>query len=372
MDSSNPMTPEETNNTTKPRILLADDSKLVQKTGTKILSERFDLILAGDGEEAWEKLTSDPSISVVFTDLGMPNLDGYGLIERIRGSDQERIADTPVIVITGAAEEESVKRRVFELGATDFVGKPFKSTEIIARADAHAAYRSDKETLQQNLDVDLLTGTLNRKGLEEKLEKDVSFINRHGQNLAVIVFDLDNFREVAQKIGRKAAEKIIQHIAKTLGKAIRKEDSFGRYQFSQFITVLPMAKAEGVVQLARRLCEHVKSLNINIGGQAVPVTLTVGISAVQKGSTTTASDMLKSAHQALANAQAIGAGEVQILKPDAQPAKPSPAAISIDELLESIEHGQTELSPEQASAVVEKLAPLAALLPAQHRQALLG
>jgi len=197
MDSSNPLAADASEPVQKPRVLLADDSNLVRKTATKIMSEKFDLVVVEDGEQAWQALLKDTTISVVFTDLGMPNLDGYGLIERIRQSEEDRIRDIPVIVITGAAEEESVRRKVFELGATDFVGKPFKSTEIIARADAHATYRSAKETLVKNLDVDLLTGTLNKKGLEEKLEKDVSFINRHGQNLAVVIFELDDFENIA-------------------------------------------------------------------------------------------------------------------------------------------------------------------------------
>ena len=230
----------------KPRLLVVDDSKLVRKTATKILSDNFNLVLAEDGEQGWQCLVDDPSIQVVFTDLGMPNLDGYGLLKRIRQADDERIRDLPVIVITGAAEEESVRKQVFEIGATDFVGKPFKSTEIIARANAHASYRSDKAHLQKQVDIDLLTGTLNRKGLCDKLDKDISFINRHQQNLALIIFELDDFKSVAEKIKQKGAEKIIQHVSQLLGKAIRKEDSFGRFEYAQFLTILPMAKTDGV------------------------------------------------------------------------------------------------------------------------------
>src|SRR5690606_16301391 len=106
-------------------------------------------------------------IQVIFTDLGMPKLNGYDLIQRIRQSENEGIRNQPVIVITGAAEEEGIRRRVLELGATDFITKPFKSTEMIARAEAHASYRRDNDSLRENVDIDLLTGALNRAGVNK-------------------------------------------------------------------------------------------------------------------------------------------------------------------------------------------------------------
>ncbi len=354
----------------KRRILLADDSKLVRKTATKILSDNFDLVLAEDGEHAWQCLSDDDTIQVVFTDLGMPNLDGYGLIQRIRQSNIERIRDLPVIVITGAAEEDSVRKQVFEIGATDFIGKPFKSTEIIARANAHASYCNDKETLKQNVDIDLLTNTLNRKGLKEKLEKDISFINRHQQNLALILFELDNFKVVAEKIKQKGADKIIQHVAQLLGKAIRREDSFGRFEFAQFLTILPMAKTDGVVQLSKRLCEHVKSFKLSVGDEKITLTMSVGIAAVTKGSQASAEGLLQCAENALANAKAVGPGEVQILKLEGKSTQRVKLDVSIDSLLEAIKSGKTDLETEKLNAAVEKLIPLVKLMSAQQRQRL--
>lgn len=355
----------------KPRVLVADDSKLVRKTATKILSTNFDLVLAEDGEEAWKILSNDPAIQVVFTDLGMPNLDGYGLIQRIRAADDEQVRDLPIIVITGAAEEESVRKRVFEIGATDFVSKPFKSTEIIARAEAHATYRNDKANLQKNVDIDLLTGTLNKKGILEKLEKDISFVNRHKQNLALIIFELDNFTYIAEKIKQQGTEKIIKHVALLLGKAIRKEDSFGRYEFAKFVTILPMAKTEGVIQLSKRLCEHIKSFKLNAGGEAIALTMSVGIAAITKGVDADSKALMQTAEQALANANAVGPGEVQILKLESKRAQTITVDVSIDNFLEAIAQKKSDFSQEELQAAVKKLAPLVALMSDKQKQQLL-
>ncbi|MGB3611983.1 MAG: diguanylate cyclase [Cellvibrio sp.] len=355
----------------KTRVLVADDSKIVRVTANKILAGQFDVVLAQDGEEAWEKICRDNTIQVVFTDLGMPRLDGYGLIQRIRQAEDEGIRKQPVIVITGAAEEEEVRRKVFELGATDFITKPFKATEILARAEAHASYQRDKESLQKSADIDLLTGALNRQGLDKQLEKDVSFVNRHGENMAVILFELDDFKTIHKRIGEQTANRIIKQAATILQNAVRKEDSVGRYGLEKFLIVLPMAKAEGVIVLAKRLCERIGSFKMTIGGDPFPISMSAGIATARKGNPVTAQGLMQSAEQALANAKTLGPGEVQILKLEAAGEEDVPVAVSIDSLLETISKGAAEISPAELEAAVLRLKPLLALMTDTQRQQLL-
>ncbi|RYY74299.1 MAG: diguanylate cyclase [Gammaproteobacteria bacterium] len=354
------------------KILLADDSKVVRLTATKILSEQFDLVVVEDGEEAWEKICADESIHVIFTDLGMPKLDGYGLIQRIRQSENEGIRNQPIIVITGAADEEDVKRKVFELGATDFISKPFKSAELVARAEAHASYRRDKVNLQKSADIDLLTGTLNRNGINQQLKKDLSFANRHGENMAVIIFELDDFKTLYQRIGEAAANRIIKQTATKMLSAIRSEDSVGRYGFEKFIAILPMAKTEGVVILAKRLCEQIKSFKITIGGEAISISMSAGISTVRKGSPATIKELVHSAEQALVNAKKVGSGEVQILKLETAQLAEAAVTISIDRLLEAIAAGKPEMAKNQIASALHQLAPLIALMSKEQKQHLLS
>ncbi|MET0357035.1 MAG: diguanylate cyclase [Cellvibrio sp.] len=357
---------------TKAKILLADDSKVVRLTATKILSEQFDLVLAENGQDAWEKICADETIQVIFTDLGMPQLDGYGLIQRIRQSENEGIRNQPVIVITGAADEEDTKRKVLELGATDFISKPFKSAELLARAEAHASYRRDKVNLQKSAEIDLLTGTLNRNGFNQQLKKDLSFANRHGENMALIIFELDDFKKIYQRIGESSSNRIIKQTAARLLSAIRSEDSVGRYGFEKFAAILPMAKTEGVVLLAKRLCDQIKSFKITIGGEALGITMSAGISIVRKGSPATIKELIQAAEQALINAKKVGSGEVQILKLEsAQTIEPAPV-ISIDHLLEAIAAGKTEMATNQMDCVLNQLAPLIALMTEKHKQQLLA
>jgi two-component system cell cycle response regulator len=357
----------------KAKVLVADDSKLVRSTATKILSRQFDLVLAEDGEDAWEKIRSDDSIQVVFTDLGMPRLDGYGLIQRIRQSENEGIRNQPIIVLTGAAEEDSVRRRVLELGATDFITKPFSSTEIIARAEAHASYRRDKAKLQKNVDVDLLTGALNRTGLEAQLEKDVSFVTRHGQSLSLIMFELDDFRATYERIGKVASEQLIKQISTTIFRTIRKEDSIGRNGVARFTIILPMAKTGGVILLAKRLCERINGFKMKVGGESLAISMSAGVATTTRGGHVVARDLLRSAEQALANAKKVGPGEVQLLKLDSGTAgEKAASAISIDGLLEAIAQGKPEGVQMQMDRAVDRLRALVRLMSEQQKRRLLS
>ena len=93
----------------KPRLLMIDDSKLMRKSAVKMLGADFDVVVAVDGREGLKKINEDDAIQVVFTDLNMPNLDGYELLQAIRTRQDEGIRNLPVIVVTGAENDDEAK-----------------------------------------------------------------------------------------------------------------------------------------------------------------------------------------------------------------------------------------------------------------------
>ena len=90
-----------TTNLLEKRVLVVDDSKFVRTTFASILKASFGVREDKDGEDAWQSINGDPSIVMVFTDLDMPRLDGFGLLQRIRASADRRIKELPVVVISG-------------------------------------------------------------------------------------------------------------------------------------------------------------------------------------------------------------------------------------------------------------------------------
>ena len=116
------------------KVLVVDDSRFVRTTFAHILKTSFAVSEANDGEAAWTAINADPSIVMVFTDLDMPRLNGFALLERMRKSDDPRIKTLPVVVISGN-EEPSSKQRAKDLGANDFIAKSADAPEVLARLD---------------------------------------------------------------------------------------------------------------------------------------------------------------------------------------------------------------------------------------------
>src|SRR5690606_9734625 len=90
----------------KIKVLVVDDSKVVRIAASKMFGEHFNVILAIDGADGWNIIENDPEIQVVFTDLVMPEMDGFELLKTIRSSDKDTISNLPVIVATGADNPE--------------------------------------------------------------------------------------------------------------------------------------------------------------------------------------------------------------------------------------------------------------------------
>ena len=119
---------------TKPKVLVIDDSRIVHAAIKKAIKEEFEVLDAYDGEEGWIMLRQDNEIQVVITDQGMPKLDGFGLISRVRQSAVSRINEIPIIMVTGAEEEQvEISEKALDMGATDFLTNPFENNIIRAR-----------------------------------------------------------------------------------------------------------------------------------------------------------------------------------------------------------------------------------------------
>lgn len=111
-------------------ILVVDDSPTVVKfVSFSLMSGGYDVVAASDGMDALEKMSkADRKIDLVITDLNMPNLDGYGLIETLRKSAEHRL--TPVIILT-SEEGDADRQRGKLAGANSYLVKPFKSSVLI-------------------------------------------------------------------------------------------------------------------------------------------------------------------------------------------------------------------------------------------------
>ncbi|NNF95927.1 MAG: response regulator, partial [Halobacteria archaeon] len=241
----------------KPRILAVDDSRVMRRAMSKVLGKSYDVTEAEHGEDAWTLLINDPEIQVVFTDLSMPYLDGFGLLDRMRSSDDPRLQDMPVIIITGKDDDDKTKQLALEKGASDFITKPFDSVQLQARAKAHVRHGETNRKLSETSDklerqaaVDELTGLGGRRYFCKTAEEYLAFIKRHGGHFTLVRLDIDDFNQLFIKYGKEQANAILKQVGQALANIMRKEDTVARIGLAKFAMILRDTSIDGAKDLA--------------------------------------------------------------------------------------------------------------------------
>ncbi len=301
----------------KQRLLIVDDSKVIRVTARKILRDHFDTVEAVDGENAWEVLSNDEPFALVVSDLTMPHLDGFGLLERIRTSHLPHVREVPVIIITGANDSEAVKKRASEAGATDFIGKPFDSVLLLARTQAHASAHTSKQSLREEtlaLEEQVATDTLTSLANESEFMghgfQQLSYAIRHDTRLSIFRIEVDNYGDLFRQHGDSATAAIIKTVAKVLESNTRQEDLAARIGTARFALLLPGINSKGAHNLAARICKDISTRTIKHDGTRIGVTLSIGVAAPGIRRDTHFDELISMADRNLACAIANGGNQI--------------------------------------------------------------
>jgi diguanylate cyclase (GGDEF)-like protein len=267
------------------RVLVVDDSKFVRTTFASILKASFAVREAADGEAAWDAVESDPSLVMVFTDLDMPRLDGFGLLSRIRGSSDRRIKQLPVVVISGH-EEVANKQRARELGANDFISKSADAPEVLSRLDnllrlvrTSNELDATREAVSSTATHDPLTGTHTSHYLVTEARKHLAHARRHGRELSVMALRLDSYDAIALAVGKDIADVVVARIAKLLMQKVRTEDSVARVAYATFVVLAAGTPAAHMTVLAQRLRRELDEARVTYREQPIKFVTSLGIAS---------------------------------------------------------------------------------------------
>jgi diguanylate cyclase (GGDEF)-like protein len=313
----------------------------------------------------------------VFTDLVMPGVNGYELLRNIRTASDTRIRNLPVIVVTGVEDDEVARVRALELGATDFITKPFTKIDLVARARAHASHQRETSQLRAQTTLDALTGLANKAGFLDRLQQDMAYARRHQHELVLVRIEIDDLRAIFLKQGKDAAERLLLHIAHVLRATIRKEDTAGRVALGGFALSLPAGEQDGIERMVGRMRAELAKQWAQIAGAAFPLKLSA---AVLRPALETGLDAQEALDQCQAKLAVVGepGAHAQTLSP-AQPSKTTPAPVPpgpprpllIDPLLEQIERGNPQAAVAGMPLILRRLMPLLNLVNPTQRDALI-
>jgi diguanylate cyclase (GGDEF)-like protein len=349
-------------NSSKQRVLIVDDSKIVRTTIARLIRTSFDVREEADGEGGWTALEGDPAICVVISDLHMPKLDGFGLLERIRGASNARIKDMPVIMISGN-EDDATKKKARSAGANDFITKSTDGTEILSRIDNLLRLVQTKQDLAESREAlastvirDPLTGTFTPQYLTTEGGKLYSVARRHGTALSVIAFRIESHADNVQKVGKDVAGQLLSRVAKQVMGTLRAEDSMGRVGEASFLILLPSTAAQQAAAFAKRLRDQLEAAKINFREHVLRMRASVSIAALGHDSAASIEELMKVAIQRLDRAAQQGAPSLPG-QMEAAPAKPAPLPPEIESAVQAFEYANAERLGENSAEVLRRLLP---------------
>jgi diguanylate cyclase (GGDEF)-like protein len=244
----------------KYRILIVDDERSNRKLLSELLSEEFDVVLAKNGSQVFQFLNGEQVIDLVLLDIMLPDMDGYEIIKRMKNNDNQK--DIPVIFITvlDSAEDEE---KAFQLGAVDFITKPFHPSIVKLRVKNQINLIEQKQMLEEMAGIDGLTGINNRRSFDTIYQKEWQKILRYKDPLSLIMIDVDFFKNYNDFYGHGAGDAVLKEIAKAIKNQLnRPEDMVARYGGEEFVVVLPRTEKNGAMQKAEKIRKAVESLAI--------------------------------------------------------------------------------------------------------------
>jgi len=222
------------------RILLVEDEpKVAGFVRRGLTAERYAVDVSADGKEGWELAEAYP-YDLIILDLMLPTLEGKEVLQRIR----KKNTSVPVLILT-ARDTVDDKVRLFEMGADDYLTKPFNAEELRARlrVGERILLLEDRlvearENMRFRATHDALTSLLNRGAIMDLLGRELHRSQREKKSTAILLGDVDHFKRVNDTRGHIVGDEVLIEIAARLLGAVRSYDFVARFGGEEFLVVL--------------------------------------------------------------------------------------------------------------------------------------
>jgi diguanylate cyclase (GGDEF)-like protein len=294
------------------RVLIIDDSQNIHAlVKARLANEPVELHGAFDGVSGL-KLAGELLPDLILLDVDMPDPDGFEVCKQLKGLPATM--SIPIVFLTGAGSTDE-KIRGLELGAVDYITKPFDPAELRARVRAALRTKFLLDLLAKKAMIDGLTGLWNRTYFDQTMAAQLSLARRSGQAVSCILADLDHFKSVNDRFGHLTGDEALRIVAASFLTQCRIEDVVCRYGGEEFAVIVPNTPAEKASVLAERLRNAVQTLALKHRGRPVPITCSFGVADAICG----ADRIIEVADAALYQAKTQGRNRIALAPPADKP-----------------------------------------------------
>lgn len=302
------------------KILVADDDPTTRTMLGGVLKKwGYEVVSASDGNEAWSILTGKSPPNIALLDWEMPGLMGVEICRKVRSELNTDDNYIYLILLTGRTAKEDIVTGI-EVGADDYIVKPFDPQELRVRIRAgqriielQSKLVSAKDALKYQATHDPLTGVFNRRAILERLDEELSRAEREGKSITLAMIDIDHFKRVNDTYGHKAGDIVLSEVCHRIRDVIRRVfDTLGRYGGEEFLVIIPGTNELNGISICERIRRCVEEREIEISGDKINVTVSVGVVTSSTGKT--AEELIRLADEALYRAKVNGRNRVEVAK----------------------------------------------------------
>lgn len=290
------------------KILLVDDDPSILEILADLMAIfGHDYETAKDGLEAIDKLKHD-FFHIVLTDMMMPGMDGMDLLKYIHGN----YPNIKIMVVTGY-DRTFTYTDVIRAGASDFISKPFNTDELEAKINRLVR---EIELLRQ-LEIlsisDGLTGLYNRRYFDTKIIEEARRAHRQSHDLFLAVLDVDNLKEINDKYGHLAGDKLLKSVGDIITHCIRENVDWPfRYGGDEFCVILTQVSQDQALKTSERFIQNFNEKKLPRTGLSIG--LAKFIRTKNKKWTDDIANLIKKADSALYKAKQTGRNRVVLDK----------------------------------------------------------
>ena len=290
-----------------PTVLAIDDSELIHRLlKTRLQGERLELHNATSSADGLKKAVAlNPD--VILLDIAMDGMNGFELLEKLK--EDPRTRNIAVIFIS-ATSEAMDRVKGLDMGAIDFISKPFDAFELKARVRSALRTQYLVKMLEQKAQLDGLTGLWNRRYFDQRMIQEISEAKRYSRPLSLVLCDIDRFKRLNDQFGHPFGDFVLERVAQILSGG-RTSDIACRYGGEEFGLILSSINIEQGHEVAERLRMAIESI-VWPGKQDLVVTASFGICDTESvGEETNPEAMLETVDSALYKAKQNGRNRVE-------------------------------------------------------------
>lgn len=260
------------------KVLVIDDVEMNATLIASVISTLCEVQTATSGTEGLQ-LALQYNPDLILLDVLMPGMDGFELFRRLKS--EPRTAHIPVIFLT-AISDMSAEEVGLNMGAADFIAKPFRTAVLLARVRNHLELVRQRHLLERLSHSDGLTGIANRRYFNTMLSREFSRMQRQNQPLGLVMIDVDDFKAFNDHYGHLRGDECLQLVAQTIDQCLQRPgDMVARYGGEEFVCLLPNTPVSGALKLAHDIQAAIAGLQMpHVQAQATDfVTVSMGVAA---------------------------------------------------------------------------------------------